>query len=313
MNFNNLLDLATKISTEAIAIAYFIKMRWNGEVTCPYRDCVVNEFEVKGNKIYTYSNGKDFKCSHCKRRFSYKTGTVLENSKISMRKWLMAMYIFTAHKKGISSVQLGKDIGVRQGTAWFMLHRLREVIGSGNDDSFSGVSEVDETYVGGKEPNKHVDKRFKTEKAVVVAIINRDEQKVKAFHTPNNTYGLVGQKITDNVELGSTVITDEASIYRNLHNFYNHETVNHSKNEYVKKDLSKEAVQITTNNAEGFFSLFKRGINGTYHWISKKHLQNYLNEFSLRFNSRFITDGERLDDFATRLAGRVTYQQLINK
>jgi transposase-like protein len=154
MNFNNLLDLATKISTESIAIAYFIKMRWNENIVCPFKDCVANEFKDTKKKIYVYKNGKDFKCSCCKKRFSYKTGTVIENSKISMRKWLMAIYIFVAHKKGISSVQLGKDIGVRQGTAWFMLHRLREVMDDEIDNQFNGVSEVDETYIDGKEKRK---------------------------------------------------------------------------------------------------------------------------------------------------------------
>lgn len=197
MNFNNLLDLATKISTEAIAISYFIKMRWNDNITCPYKDCVVNEFKDTKNKIYVYKNGKDFKCSCCKKRFSYKIGTV-------------------------------------------------------------------------------------------VAMVNRDTKQVKTYHTPSNTYGVVGKKIIDNVELGSTVITDEASIYNNLHNFYNHKTVNHSNGEYVKKDLSRKAVKITTNSVGGFFSVLKRGIYGTYHWVSKKHLQNYLNEFSLRYNSRFL-------------------------
>lgn len=194
MKFKNLLDLIIKIGTDNQAIAYFIKMRWNGEITCPYKECDVNIYGLENNKIYLYKNGKDFKCACCKKRFSYKTGTFLENSKISIRKWLMAMYIFTSHKKGISSIQLGKDIGVRQATAWFILQILREASNKNfNGRKYEGISKIDETHIGGKEGNKNSNKKNISEKAVVLGIVNRDVKQVKLIHTQEVKYHTLGK------------------------------------------------------------------------------------------------------------------------
>lgn len=313
MKFESLLDLITKINTESKAIAYFIKMRWKNEVKCPYFDCKANEFNLK-NKIYHFSNKKEFKCSCCKRRFSYKTGTFLENSKISMKKWLMAMYIFTAHKKGISSVQLGKDIKVKQPTAWFILQRLREASNQNfGRNQFEGINEIDEAYIGGKEGNRHMKDRLKgiKEKAVVLGMVNRNSKEVKLFKVDDNKYSSLGEKILKNIKEGSTIITDELSSYSTLKMFYEHETINHSQGEYVKKDSSK-AFKITTNSIEGVFGLFKRSVYGTFHWISKKHLQRYLAEFQFRFSNRQLKlDSERMELLLSNLEGRITYKNLI--
>lgn len=313
--FESLLDLNDYFRTEKQCIEYFIKMRWNGKITCPYKNCESNEFEVENNKIYVLKSKKDFKCSCCGKTFSYKTGTVFENSKISMKKWFMAIYLQTAHKKGLSSPQLGKYIKVRQGTAWFMLQRLKYITQNNFfNDSFSGIVEADEAYIGGKSENKHMKQRIKlkekNDKAIVLGIVNRDTKQVKAFKVETSKYYELGQKIMDNVDTGSTLITDEYSAYTLLRNFYNHETINHSQGEYVKNDKNKKH-KTHTNTIEGFWSMVKRTINGTHHWISKKHLQNYLSEMSFRYNTREFEDADRFNMFLSDTNGRLKYSVLV--
>ncbi|MFL1781186.1 IS1595 family transposase [Candidatus Hepatincolaceae symbiont of Richtersius coronifer] len=154
--FESFLDIFNYFRTEKQAIDFFIKKRWNGKITCPFKECVANEFEVETNKIYTLASKKDFKCSCCKKIFSFKTGTVFENSKIPMKSWILAIYLNISDKKGISSPQLARFLKVRINTAWFMLQRIREIAFNFNgDNNFTGTTEMDETYVGGKAENKN--------------------------------------------------------------------------------------------------------------------------------------------------------------
>ena len=178
--FSSLLDFQDFFKTERKAINYFIKMRWNGNVQCPYKECDNNK-----HKCYTLKSGKDFKCASCGKTFSCKTGTIFENSKISMKKWFLAIYLHTSHKKGISSPQLAKYLKVRQATAWFILHRLR-LVGKNffGKVQFTGTVEVDECYVGGSESNKHASKKNKKEKTVVIGMVNRNTKTVKAVKIP---------------------------------------------------------------------------------------------------------------------------------
>ncbi len=141
---NSIIQLIEKLNTEQDCINFLIKARWNDKVTCPYKDCTANKFQDDTNKIYHFSDGKRFQCSCCDRIFSYKTATIFENTKIALKKWFTAIYLHTAHKKGISSCQLARDIDVTQKTAWFMLHRIREVAGDNFDSGeFGGVVEMD--------------------------------------------------------------------------------------------------------------------------------------------------------------------------
>jgi transposase-like protein len=314
--FETILDFANYFRSEKFCVQYFIKMRWNCEVTCQNKECFHHNIKDSGNKVYLLEDGESFKCNKCNRIFSYKVGTIFENSKITMKNWFMAIYLKTSHKKGISSVQLSKYLKIRQATAWFMLQRLKHVVDTNMfKESFSDtVVEADELYVGGKEGNKHVDKRFKDTKAVVLGIVDRNKKEVKTFHVKDSKYSTLGQKIIDNVELGSTLITDDYSAYKTLKNFYEHETVNHSAGEYVKvKRLRNglEAAKIHTNNIEGYWSLVRRTIYGTHHWVSKKHLQRYLSEISYRFNMRFISNSNKFTDFVSKVEGRLKYKDLI--
>lgn len=150
----NILKVVKNFKTEMEAIQFFMKQRWNGKVECPFGTCPTE------SKIYNLKSGKDFKCSCCGKIFSYKTRTIFEDTKIPMRKWFMAIYLIVNHKKGISSLQLGRDIDVTQKTAWFMLHRIRHILGLDDDNMFDGTTECDEVYLGGKEGNKHASTRI---------------------------------------------------------------------------------------------------------------------------------------------------------
>lgn len=314
--FESLLDLNDYFRTEKQAISYFIKMRWNGKITCPFKDCPVNEFNVENNKIYILKNN-NFKCSCCKKIFSFKTGTIFENSKISMKKWFLASYLQTAHKKGLSSIQLGKYIKVRQATAWFMLQRLRFVQDKNFfNDKFDGTTEMDETYVGGKAENKHMHERIalkgKQDKTCVFGMVNRDTKQVKSMKVESAEYHNLGKKVMENIKMGSNIISDGHSSYITLGKFYKHKSVNHSENEYVRNENeSKTAYKVHTNSIEGFWSLVKRTINGTHHWISKKHIDKYLSEMSFRYNTKDFGDAERFNFFLNSTEGRLKYSVLV--
>jgi transposase-like protein len=301
--FNNLLQLLDKFQTEQECIEYFVNVRWNGNVVCPHCGC---------NKVYKFADKKRFKCKEkqCSLIFSYKTGTFFENTKISFRKWFLAIYINSSHKKGISSHQLARDISVTQKTAWFMLQRIREMM-SNNVSVFTGTTEIDEAYIGGSESNKHSNKKGKTDKVVILGMVERETKQVKAVKVESSrTYDLQ-PTIYETVQEGSVILTDSYSGYDVLDWNYKHETVKHCVGEYVKTS-NRISVKIHTNTIEGFWSLLKRGINGTYHWVSKKHIQRYLNEFSFRYSQREITDGERFILSLTQSNGRLKYKQLIS-
>lgn len=309
--FSSLLDFQNFFKTEKKAVNYFIKMRWNGNVTCPYKECDNNK-----NQCYTLKSEKDFKCASCGKTFSYKTGTIFENSKISMTKWFLAIYLHTAHKKGISSPQLAKYLKVRQATAWFILHRLRHV-GKNffGKVEFSGTTEVDECYVGGTESNKHKDKKFTSQKTAIIGLVNRETKQAKAFvvESPNKEELL--PKIGGNIKAKSVVITDTYGVYKDLKNNFSHKTVKHINNEYVKNELDidgRVAFKVHTNTVEGFWSIVKRTINGTHHWISKKHTQAYLAEMEVRYNTKEQDDNIRFERFVSKVSGlRLKYTTLI--
>lgn len=249
--FDSLIDFNDFFNTEKKTVNYFIEMRWNGKVTCPHKDCF--KYNKGGNKIYKLKNGKDFKCSDCKKIFSYKMGTVFENSKISMRKWFLAIYLITSHKKGISSPQLAKYLKVRQATAWFILHRLRYISKTFvNQKQFTQTVKIDEAYLGGSEANRHASDKKRAgpkEKTVVIGMIKRETKQVKAVHVKSAKGYDLQEVIYDKVEEGSFIMTDSYSGYESLKILYKHETVNHSVGEYVK---NREAHQVHTNTIEGY-------------------------------------------------------------
>lgn len=305
MNFKNIIELVEVFKTEEICVKFLKSILWVNGAKCPH---------CGSNEIMEYkSDFKRNRCKSCKKDFSIKVGTIFEDSNIPLKKWFMAMYIFNAHKKGISSVQLAKDISITQKSAWFILQRLRHASKNLFTNEFEGITEIDEAYIGGSESNRHAkDKKLTGEKpkAVVIGMVNRDTKQVKAVKVPTAEKDFLLPKINLNVKSGSTILTDTYHAYKDLSKKYNHQTIKHSAGEYVRSD-ARVSFKIHTNTVEGFWSLLKRGINGTYHWVSKKHINKYLNEYSMRYNSREMNDVERFKLFCNNTQGKLLYKDLI--
>lgn len=302
-DFSNLIEINEYFSDEQICRKYLANLRWNKNPTCPH---------CNHNKVYEYQSGKLYKCASCRKQFTVKVGTIFEDSKISLKKWFIAIYLITSHKKGISSLQLSRDIGVTQKTAWFMLHRIRYAIRTKSFNApLKNVVEADETYVGGKEKNKHQSKKIKgtqgrntTNKTVVFGMVERGGD-IRAEKVNNVTSSTLENILDQNVIKGSTIMTDEWKAYTKLHLLYNHQVVKHNLGEYVNGECH-------TNNIENFWSLLKRGIIGIYHWTSTKHIDKYLDEFEFRYNTRGHGEGERFDIFLQDIQGRLKYNELIS-
>lgn len=308
MNFKSLPQLLDYFKDEATCIAYYEKLRWHGKPVCPHCGAE-NPYKIENDKRYKCSNNE------CYKKFTVKVGTIFENSKIPFRIWLAAIFICTTSKKGVSSLQLSRQLGITQTTAWFLLHRIREMLklqapamvgGIGG----TGMVETDETYIGGKEKNKHKDKRSKDEngayvnnKSMVVGVIERSGKVILKHIPAATTENMVGF-IKQHVPEGATIFTDEHQAYRNLGKIYTHDTINHSIKLYVDGEVH-------TNTIENFWSILKRGIYGIYHNVSEKHLDRYLNEFASRFNERHNSNQGRLEKFLAKSESRLTYNALI--
>jgi transposase-like protein len=284
------------------ARVYLEGRRWSNGPICPV--CGL------GDRITTRKGGF-YRCNQCQEDFTVRTGTIFERSHIPLHKWLYAMYLLVTARKGISSMQLAKEIGVTQKSAWFMLHRLREACG-GDLAKLQGTVEIDETYVGGIEANKHEHKKLKAGRGTVgkTAVLGMRERggRVKAIPLPSVDAQTVQDTIVQNVEVGSALHTDDAAVYRDMGGlFFTQESVNHSENEYSRDG-------VTTNSVESVFAVMKRGLIGVYHHASPKHLGRYVDEFAFRLNEGNCARHtlERLDSFVDGVAGkRITYKELI--
>ncbi|AQW94778.1 IS1595 family transposase [Elizabethkingia anophelis] len=302
-NFNSVFQLMEMFSTEEKCIKYLEQLRWMGVVESPF-DCQ--------SKVYKCSNNR-YRCKNTGKYFNAKTGTLFENSKVALRKWFLAIWLVTSHKKGISSIQLAKDIAVTQKTAWFMLQRIRACFGIENQNELEGVVECDETFIGGKNKNRHKDKKVKQcqgrsfkDKVPVMGMLQRGG-KMNAF-VVNDTKGksikpLVYQFINQSAE---KVITDEWWAYNGLSKYYNHKVIDHSRKEYV----SLHDNTVHTNSIEGSWNILKRSVSGMYNHVSKKHLQKYVDEFVYRFNLRKVSDQEKFRHLLVNSNVRTRYKEL---
>lgn len=283
------------------ARAYLESRLWPDGITCP---------TCAGKERITTRKGGFYRCNRCKTDFTVRTGTIFERSHVPLHKWVYAMYLVVTARKGISSMQLAKEIGVTQKSAWFMLQRLREAC-SGKINKLSGLIEVDECYVGGLEKNKHESDKLRmgrgsVGKTAVMGLRQRSGQTI-AFPVGNTDKATLQGAVLEHVEVGSQVMTDEASAYEGMNGlFFYHATVNHSAGEYKRGEIH-------TNGIESVWSLLKRGIYGTWHHISPKHIARYVNEVTFRLNAGNVARHtlERLDSFILAVDGqRLTWERL---
>lgn len=328
--FKSILEFQNHFSTDEKCREHLELSRWNGTPACP---------SCGSLKVHRFPNGKQFNCRDCRKNFSVTVGTIYENSKVPLHKWYLATYILTNHSKGISSLQLAGWLGVTQKTAWFLNHRIREMLKENQPELLSGSVESDEAYVGGSVTNWSNKKRkeyleggktWYENKTMVIGVVEREKYSI--VERPHKVIKdrIVKEKITTkeskvitkvidsisideikafikaNVKEGSNLYTDDLAAYKHLADIYHYESVNHSSGEYKNGDAC-------TNTIEGFWSLLKRQIVGIHHSVSSEHLQRYSNEATYRYNRRKLTQDEKFEDALIRCNGRLKYKDLINQ
>ena len=300
----SILDVTKLFATEADAVKWFELVRWLGKPACPYCG-TTDQLSKPGHKPFAYW------CKACRERFTVRMGTVMESSRIPLQKWALAMYYTVTARKGISSLQLSKELNVTQKTAWFLLHRIREAC-LREDYVLRGVVEVDEVYIGGKLRNKSKADRIKNRntrdhKQPVLGIRQRLGPTM-AVPIPRTDKATVYPIIQKYVQPRSFVCTDEARAYRNLPQLgYRHLSVCHSAGEYVKHGAH-------TNGIESVWAVLRRSLHGVYHWVSTKHLSKYLNEATFRLDEGNcqVDTIDRMVALTCGMVGRrLTYKQLI--
>ncbi|MFA5084097.1 MAG: IS1595 family transposase [Candidatus Paceibacterota bacterium] len=293
-NFKSIAEFLTCFKDENACRKYFESIRFKDGDFCPH---------CGHNKIFRFSDGKRYRCDRCKKDFTIKTGTLFGESKLPLQKWFIAIYLLTTSKKGISSIELSEQCGVSQKTAWFMDHRIREAMKQ-NDGKLFGTVEVDETYIGGKHNRSHGFGK----KIPVMGMTERNGQ-TRVFQIESRQTHIVFNQIKKNIDPRAFIMTDEASVYKKLPKLgYSRGGVKHSQKQWVKGEIH-------TNSIESFWALFKRGYHGTYHSMSKKHIQRYINEFAFRFNVRMMEMGEKFTAIVQQISksGNLSYVGLIEK
>ena len=295
-------QLLRRFPDDDACIKWFEKVRWNGKPCCPHCG-ETKKISDPPSKPNTYWCGK------CRKNFTVTTKTILHATKTPLQNWMVAIYSVMTARKGVSAMQLSKELGVQYRTAWYMLHRIREACDSG-DLQLSEVVELDESYIGGKESNKHADKKLNAGRGTVgkIPVMGAKQRNGAVIAKPvQNADGKTAIEFAKSaIKPGTTVYTDESRIYHHLP--FEHDSVNHSHREWVRENVH-------TNSIESFWALFKRQLHGTWHHVSPKHLHRYANEATMRLNigNVEIDTIDRMEAFAKQIHGRrISYRELIN-
>ncbi|MGA2630056.1 MAG: IS1595 family transposase [Terriglobia bacterium] len=309
----NLSDIAQQFSTENQAREFLEKTLWPNGAVCPHCGVIGESY-----RLNPQPNGKShvrpgvWKCGECRKQFTVRVGTIFEDSHIPLHKWLQAIHLLCASKKGMSSHQIHRMLGITYKSAWFMTHRIRHAMKAKPTSQMTGTVEVDETYIGGKlrvgsyavKPGERPKDRLAgvANTTPVVALVERNGR-VRSFAvetvTAKNLKPILAEHIAEEARLN----TDENKVYHFARkHFAGHDVVNHARKEYAR--IEADGRLASTNTVEGFFSLLKRGVNGTFHHLSKHHLHRYLSEFDFRYNARDVSDGERTEQAIQSVVGK---------
>jgi len=304
-----LLEAITYFAKPGVALRYLARMRWPNGPFCPRCGEMEPRF-LKTRQLW--------QCRGCKRQFSVKVGTIMEDSPISLDRWLCGIWMVANCKNGVSSYELHRDLGITQKSAWFLLHRIRLAMEVGGGiEKMLGPVEVDEAFIGGKVKNMSKSKRAALAqgpggigpqgKAIVMGMVDRNSKQIRAKVVPNAKSENLLPPVFANVKPGAKVFTDALGSYVALRDHFDHESVNHFVDEYVRGEVH-------TNGIENFWSLLKRCLSGTYISVEPFHLSRYVDEQVFRYNHRKVSDGERFDGVLSRIAGRrMKYADLITE
>jgi transposase-like protein len=310
--FKTIHEFNDNFKDEKACYEFFEQLRWNGVPVCPHCGSLKIPYKVKARG--KFQDIPSYRCAEraCDLPFTVRTKSIFEGSKVELRKWLQAAYEITVCKNGISSVELGNRIGVSQKTAWFINHRLRDMLTETEPTLLRDFAALDETLIGGRNKNKHADKKIphsqgRSSKGKTMVFGARGLRgQVRTEVVPNAESDTLTPMVEKWVEKGAMVITDEWTSYNSLRKDFFHITVNHSEGQYVNGAFS-------TNGVENFWSLFKRGISGTHHSVSPQHLKRYCDEFSTRYNEKDRTNIERLQSALGKCSkDRITYRELTD-
>ncbi len=301
--FKNYLQVLDYFKDDKTCEEYIIQRRWKNKPCCPH---------CKSDRVYRTNRG--LRCGNrkeCGKKFSVRNGTIFEHSNIKLRYWFAAMYLFSSSKRGISSWDMANKLGITQKSSWYMLHRLRKVMEQKHKQPMKGVIMADESFCGGKNKNRHFDKKVKKsqgrsfkDKTPVLGLLDETGH-LRTFRVVNTSSKQIMPLVRQHVEPGATLITDEWHAYNDAQLLYDHHVVHHNLGKY------KSNSGMSTNAVENVWSHFKRSITGVYYQVSRRHLPKYLDEFTFKFNTRQLTNSERFETVFDNIGQTLPYKELI--